>query len=125
VIWLIENLETLRQGEWPTGGNNCNVSRKQRTNRAYFETPVIILAEIESRLEATGQDGVMCKLFFCLGEPELIIAKQFNIPADKVERRIRRALNYMSGWRRKTLPYRKWIIMKHFTRKEQEITGNV
>lgn len=112
MIWLIENLEILRRGSWPPGGDTGNVFRKQRTNRAYFETPAIICAEIETRLEATGADGIMCKLLYCLDESELVIAKQFNIPADKVWRRINRALAYMSGWKRKG-SYREWISQRH------------
>ena len=105
VKWLLEILPLLRNGWWPES-EDCQGAHSQR---AYFQTPIEVAAELDARLEKTGIDGAMAEGRYTLSKPYESLAKQYNLGYDQVKRRIRRAIAYMSGWRRKIRTYKQWI----------------
>jgi len=105
VLWLFEHLPTIREGNWPsrpTSYTDPNV-QKSLSRHAPFETPIAIAAELLKRLENAGQDGAMCKMEYVYGETVESIARHWHLETDTVDRRIRRALSYCCGWRRKKI----------------------
>src|SRR3990167_5570911 len=106
MLWLIDNLAGLRAGisppnPEPTGYLNAGSSLPASVRaHAKFETPVQLAAEVDSRLDRTGKDGI-----FLVAQ---VLAEQ-DLHPDAEE-----ALRYITGWRRKTMKYREWVYQMHF-----------
>jgi hypothetical protein len=49
-------------------------------------------------------DVIRVKACNCWGEKVNVLAKYFNTDKDNIAKRIRRALRYISGWKRKSYP---------------------
>jgi len=109
-IWLIEHLDMLRSGVWPanpSGGYTDAAARTPVRPHARFETPCQFAAEIEARLESTKEAG-----------EALVDEVQAGITwYEYLSRPARRALNYISGWRRRSMPYAKWRANKGWREK--------
>jgi hypothetical protein len=105
MFWLISVLPCLEEGSWPlnpciTGYTEAeNTGRVNTSSRAPFETAIQIYTEVTYRLALTGKDGQTLYWEIQQGKVE---EYQFLCPAAK------QAINYMSGWRRRKWPYRKW-----------------
>ena len=102
IIWLIEHLNTLESGEWPVSpveSGYTEIRSPNRNHKAYFETPCQIAAELTWRLKRTGESGeiLVWEIQHGLDDYDLL-----SPPA-------KRALNYCSGWRRRTQEYSKWL----------------
>lgn len=103
VIWLLENLSAIREGNWPPRPSGY-VEPKiyvKHGHHAYYEVPVMIAAELLVRLENAGQDGAMARMLYVYGEDEGAIARHWHTTSDIVTYRINRALRYCSGWKRR------------------------
>ncbi len=114
ILWAIGYLTILRDGEWPREpretGYYGNMQNKQVNKEAKFIKPASIAAEIDIRLEKCGTDGLLLEYTYTNGgqdRPYLIphIAKLLNIVEEHVDLRCNRALSYISGWKRKKVPY--------------------
>lgn len=91
-------LKMLGEGSWPPnpqGSSYIDLPFRKRMYKAYFETPVQFSAEVNSRLDKTKSDGAILYWQIQAG----IIDYEDLVPEAK------NALNYMSGWRRRSLPY--------------------
>ena len=111
MLWLLANLVTLKEGRYPPGSASGYVdmhleSNKPLVGRASFETPVGLAAEVESRLDRCGLDGVILKAIVMWGETPDALARGLNMDYGDVLRRQERALRYVSGWRRRRITYR-------------------
>ena len=102
ILWVLQYIELIEKGDWPpdfketgyTGGK-----KGRRFGPAYFETPVIISAEVKRRLDAAGEDG---KLLFWQ-------VKAGITTFDDLESESQCALNFMSLWDfRKRPAYYSW-----------------
>lgn len=108
IPWLLEHLEMLREGRWPANPDperlacGCN---RQRTGRAPFETPCQVAGELDARLARLGVDRYLVEDRYCLDRSELLIAMRTGIELEDVYRRLRSAMAYVSGWRRKVYSY--------------------
>ena len=93
VFWM---LHFYSDPPWSDTGNTDGIG-KQQNQSAPFEAVCCVRAEIEARIEACGEAGE------CLADeaPNVETINQLSRPA-------RRALNYCSGWKRKSLSYRAW-----------------
>lgn len=101
MVFLIEFLDILRQGEWPPGPSSSytDFPSKRTKPGAYFEKPADIYIEVSRRLETTGKDGITLleEVQNGLNDYTLLssVAKQ--------------ALNYISLWDfRKRDSYSQW-----------------
>lgn len=102
VLWAIGNLETLRNGLWPaepkeTGYTEAIGIRKSKQTEATFVKPIGIAGELDWRLKRTKTDGKLLEAEVRASEH----LKFWTPLSDEAKM----ALNYISGWRRKTLPY--------------------
>ena len=90
IVWVLANSETLRAGKWPKEPYNSD-SAGQRTikTEASFTKPILILAEVETRLKKTGIQG---KLLVA----QIEAGRDFN----NLDRDARTALMYIKGFRR-------------------------
>jgi len=115
VLWLLQNLGSLRDGYWPPEASNYTDSLiiKSGGHKAPFVTPIDFAAEIEARLERCGLDGLILEAIECWGKSEASIASYFGTPEWKIFKRYKRALRYVASG-----PARRW----HNTKKRQGVT---
>lgn len=109
ITWLLHYLDLLKEGRWPPGEPDDIITRRGVQGRSYFEIPVTIAAEVEVRLERTGDDGFILKDRYYKEEDNRILSKKYHLPPEEIEMRIRRALRYMRGDARKQISYQDWI----------------
>jgi len=103
MIFLILNLETLEAGNWPPNPDDSNyidipLKSRRHHHEAYFTRPLEMVAEIKVRLETTRDAG-----------EALIDEIQGGITDyGRLSRPAKRALNYISGWRRRRMSFARW-----------------
>jgi len=113
MYWLLEHYLLLSMGRWPQDLRDTGYTElagavkagksKVRSRRAPFETPCQIKAEIDKRLARTGIEGKL-----------LLAEAQAGIGIMLLQAESKRALLYISGWRRKTERYSKWRWRRRF-----------
>ena len=104
VLWLIRNLPTLREGYWPKEESSyvdIPMGKKAGKSGAYFTKPIEYAAEIESRLERAGIDGLILEAIECWDKSVASLASYLRVAEWVIIRRRRRALNYIVGWKRR------------------------
>ena len=106
IKWILRWSEIIQSGRWPSdykesgyvGGN------KSHNQRAPYETPIQIWAELTKRIERTNQDGYFLQAVYSndnrIAEMERI-AKAFHMDINEVSDRVERALRYCTGWCRR------------------------
>lgn len=107
VLWILRHLEMMREGNYPpepSSGYTEPLGKKRTRRGAYFETPCVIVAEVDWRLERTGIDG---KLLLAEVKAEYTYFSQEAWTA----------LNYISGWKRKKTPYSQWKASRNYYKK--------
>ena len=100
MIWLIEHLKELEQGKWPPDPSG-SVAPEGRTGfkaEGYFVRPVQFASEVKVRLRTTGEAGEALVDEIAEG---ILDYEGFCGPA-------KRALNYVSGFRRRKATYGMW-----------------
>ena len=98
VLWLIQNLGSLRDGHWPPDTSNYeNVLGMRRSSRPSFATPIEFAAEIQSRLEECGRDGLILEAVECWGKSDESMAKYLKMPDWSVRKRLKNALAYVAS----------------------------
>ena len=108
VLWILENMELLRGGEWPpehknSGYIDASFGEKRIKSEAGFVKPVIIISEIEVRLDRTGVDGKL-----------LLAEAKLGVDIALLSYEAKRALKYISGWRRKRMSYQNWVSQSKY-----------
>ena len=100
MIWLISWIDLLSEGVWPPEGKDTGYTgyQKSQSHKAPFETPVLFAAEVHVRLKTTGEAGEAL-----VDEVQGGIKNYEGLcgPAQ-------RALNYISGYRRRKETYSQW-----------------
>ena len=112
-LWLIRNLATLRAGEWPpeaTSYIDLPLGKKSASGKAPFITPIEYAAEIETRLEKAGIDGLILEAIECWGKTVESMASYLSKPEWSIRKRRKRALAYVASG-----PERRW----HNTKKRR------
>ena len=101
MIFLIEHIVELGEGSWPANPDSSSyvdspIRSRQFNADAYFTKPTEMVAEVMTRLNRT-EDGscLMEEIHSGLTERYLLSPKA------------RKALNYISGWRRRKESYKK------------------
>jgi len=104
-LWLIQNLESLQAGHWPTDSSNYVdiIGRTNRASKAPYETAAEFYAEITDRLEKCGQDGLILEAIEAWGKSEESMAKYLKMPIWSVHKRAKQALSYVASG-----PARRW-----------------
>jgi len=109
IVWLLRYLDLLKDGRWPPGEPDDIITRRGVEGRSYFEIPVTIAAEIDIRLEKTGDDGFILKDRFCFEQDKRTLSRKYHLSVEDIEMRIRRGLRFMSGEARKKITYQEFI----------------
>jgi len=105
-LWLIQNLGTLREGRWPPEYLSV-MGRGKGPRRAPFETPIFYAAEIETRTERCGIDGLILIAIDCWGMTVDSLMIYLRMPEWSIRKRKKRALGYVSSG-----PGRRWLDSK-------------
>ena len=99
----------LSDGQWPVDPHDTGYfdspGQRQVQANAYFTTPVGIAAEIKVRLERCGLDGTLARQNLADGWDEQTLAELMGTEVERLRRRVRRVVNYCSGWRRRRIGY--------------------
>jgi len=115
--WVIQNLGTLRTGFWPPEASSyidiIPIGKRTAGHKAPFITPVECAAEITSRMERCGIDGLILLAIECWGESVDSLAKYLRMPEWSIRKRYKRALAYVASG-----PDRRW----HDTKKRKAET---
>lgn len=109
IIWILSVLDLLKVGNWPPGDPNDIYTQHCLQSGGYFESAILVAAEVEIRLDRTGDDGFIVRDKYCHDEDEWTLSRKYHLPQAEIETRIRRALRYMSGDARKQISYQDWI----------------
>ena len=127
VLWLIKHLDILRDFTWPpehreTGyiGGSTRIVR-----RAPFDTPACILGELEERIEKCGLDGIMMEFVYSASSEdkqalEQHIASALKLNIRTVDRKLKKALRYITGNCRRWVSCGKCSEFKTCKRKKRE-----
>ena len=111
VIWIIESCGVLFEGNWPDNPDGSSyvdpAIRMGFGDDAYYIKPEGILAEVEARLETTGDAGEALVDEIEDGRVTVIV-KDGIIKIDGLSRPARRALMYAKGRRRKRESFPEW-----------------
>ena len=119
VKWAIAHIQLLREGQWPpshkeSGYTGNPIGKKQRSTQAPFINAASIAAELDLRIQRAGVDGLMLEFLYSLDpdDERFVIehmAQCLNLERREVSQRIRNALYYVSGNKRKTDKYSRYI----------------
>ena len=113
VRFILNNLVMMKEGvypESPLGSSYIEVpGGKKVRRRAPFETSCLIVGELEARLKKTGRDGIAAKAFYTHQFPIYEIAWLAQWDKDETRERIKRAVDYVTGWERKDESYGEFV----------------
>lgn len=102
IIWILRHADTFRAGEWVARHEESGESR-QLHPEAYFVKAVLIIAEVEKRLETTGVAG------------KLLVAQSKVVDnLDMIDDEAWEALMYVSGWNPKAMPFKDWRKQRRY-----------
>jgi len=111
VIFVLENIYTIREGIWPPNPKGSGyvdttvVNRPQYTKGAGFEKPCEVGAEVWVRLQSCGFDGKLLESVHTWGYSHEALGKSYGLDEADVVVRVETALRYCSGWARKQVSY--------------------
>ena len=117
VIWILSHANTLRAGHWPKDPDSQDDNSGQRkiNTEGTFVKPIIILSEVESRLQRTGIQG------------KLLVAQiESGRTFENLDRDARDALLYVKGWRQKRMSFSAWKKKRrYYWKRHQKVTTTV
>ncbi len=97
-LWLIQNLGTLQEGKWPPEASNyVDIYVQHSSSKAAFVTPIEYAAEILTRMEECGRDGLILEAIECWGKSAESLAKYFKMPEWSIMKRRKAALAYVAS----------------------------
>jgi hypothetical protein len=113
VLWVIAHFDTLRAGHWPKDPDRVddNQGGKNIKTEAAFTKPILILAEVESRLRRTGING------------KLLVAQiEAGYELNMLDRDARDALFYVKGWRQKRDSFKHWKRLRRWRKETKSVS---
>ena len=109
IIWILTVLYLLKAGNWPPGDPNDIYIQHCLQSGGYFESAVLVAAEVEVRLDRTGDDGFIVRDKYCHNEDDRTLSRKYHLSEAEIEMRIRRVLRYVAGDARKRISYEEWV----------------
>ena len=103
--WVIRHLALLRSGYWPL--NPDEVDAKVFSRNAPYMMAIECAAEVTSRMEMCGIDGLILLAIECWGETDTALSRYLNIPIWSIKKRYKKALGYVASG-----PDRRWHTTK-------------
>lgn len=113
MIWLINNLETLELGNWPTEPNDIK-SSPQVVNEATFTRAIEMAAETRVRLNSLPR----------YARDHLLDVIHAEVAIENMSYTPRKALYYISG-RRKETSFSQWLWKQKHNKKGEKISPKV
>ena len=111
IVWLIKQLPLLRMGVYlpkttDTGYFDPQISGKGGTPKTPYARAVEVAAELDFRIESAGLDGLMLEMLFSGDTQDMLsmmahMGNCLDCPLENIQHRIRRALSFIKGFRRK------------------------
>lgn len=98
--WLLPYLFDLREGKYPLSHKETGYTGGSRTGlrtTAPFEKAVLVAAELDRRLERTGQDRSLVEMYYCLDWDIPRIARYFTLTNWDARQKIDNAFSYISS----------------------------
>jgi hypothetical protein len=112
VCWLLKYSDYLHEGKWPTPDSTvAGGMRGKQTTEASYAKVMLVIAELDTRLEKTGWRG------------KLLIEECKN--REKLEylsKDARDALYYVVGWRRKDRSFQAWLKDRRYRKKAIKVS---
>lgn len=117
ILFLLENINLLEDGFYPpnpeeTGYQELKIAVARGKPRAYFETPICLIAEIKLRISLAkdnhNDDGKLLLDKYRLGLNDDELARVNHLSYNQVITGINSALLFITGWKRERLPYSDW-----------------
>ena len=133
VDWILTNFTLLVSGLWPPEGLDTGYydtgGRKLRRGGAYYEVPVAVASDVELRLNRCGPDGELvrvCKVDGIDVERQAYIQSK---PVYILEAKIKRVINYCSGFRARQLTFEEFTrrrgISDNYCGRANKICGRI
>jgi hypothetical protein len=118
VIWLLSLLPSLRDGSYlpnpkESGYTKAPIGKSQINSKATFITPAEIYSELTNRIETAGEDGLWLEMAYSCGIENRFVIEQHiasatNSDINEIDKRVQRALTYISGKYIKERNYQDW-----------------
>ena len=107
--WGLVHLRELEEGIWPSDPRRTIDDQGHRPKHgAYFEIPVTFAAEINVRVDACDNDGILAKQCLADGWDMLTLAKLIKTDIQSLEYKINRVVLYSTGSRKRRMSYREF-----------------
>lgn len=106
MMWGILYLDMLEIGDWPSENRDTGYTGSQgsRNTKTKFLPAALLYAEITARLKTTRDAG-----------EALVDEIQSGVSDyEGLSRPAQRALNYISGWRRRSQSYSRWKTQRRY-----------
>jgi len=106
MTWGILHLRSLENGDWPSDHKDSGYtgSKGSRHTKTKFLPAALFFVEITARLKTTGEAG-----------EALVDEVQGGIEDyEGLSRPAQRALNFISGWRRRRMDYKSWVRQRRY-----------
>ena len=97
VRWVLDNLLTLRAGQWPDPEWYESFGNRVKSFQANFIRPCEAAAEVEVRLYMCGLDGFLVKEVYAWGETYEYLSANLNLSKKEINRGIQATLAYITG----------------------------
>ncbi len=111
-LFLLENMDWLESGRWPSqhieSGYIGGAKSRAYKTEGYFVKAIVIIAELNVRLAACGEDGDLVVARYTDGYDEIDLSYRYGGDYWEVISRINSALNYCRGVRRKRQSYQQY-----------------
>lgn len=120
--WLLRHRHDMDGGYYivePRGGYiDAPITKRRIKHSAYFEVTACLCAELDVRLGRVWQGTEENKIyldyylligFYCDGISDEQLAAVAQKPVEEINRRIGRALGFISGWRRRKRSYNEYV----------------
>ena len=123
IFFLLENKSLLESGHWvprhiETGYIGSSKGRKYNTE-GYFVKAVVIIAELNLRLNATGLDGILVVERYNHGYDEGELADRYKMDYYEVIDRLNSALSYCRGSKRKDTSYENYKYHRDYQKEKK------
>lgn len=108
IIWILQNTDVFKAGEWVTRGEESGGSRQLKAE-AYFVKGGIAIAEIEARLESVPRKGEL-----------LITQVEDGRELGDLSPGAHEILMYVKGRKRKSIGFKRWLREVYYRSKSGE-----
>ena len=114
IQWLIPHLHLLRNGYYPRNPRETvTLGRTQISHMANFVRAAEIASELDTRIQKAGWEGLIVEMIYTCDTDDRNftiqhIASAMHVEIHDIHLRVRRALKYIRGFKRKNRTFEEW-----------------